>query len=78
MPLTECRLQVNRDRKEPGGLDRNSAFMVRWRVKPTRRKHALEHHSGVRRKPRFAGNREPMRRQWPMPGLIRQSPVLEP
>ena len=37
----------NRDRKELGGLDRNSAFMVRWRVRPTRRKHALEHHSGV-------------------------------
>ena len=43
-------LYLNRDWKEPGGLDRNSAFMVRWRVRPTRRKHALEHHSGVRRR----------------------------
>jgi hypothetical protein len=34
-----------RDWKEPGGLDRNSAFMVRWRLRPTRRKHALEHHT---------------------------------
>ena len=31
-------------------IDRNSAFMVRWRLRPTRRKHALEHHSGVLRR----------------------------
>src|SRR5271165_1767376 len=43
-------LRFKWDWKEPGGLDRNSAFMVRWRVRPIRRKHALEHHSGVRRR----------------------------
>jgi hypothetical protein len=43
-------LYLNRDWKESGGLDRNSAFMVRWRVRPIRRKHALEHHSGVHRR----------------------------
>jgi NAD(P)-dependent dehydrogenase (short-subunit alcohol dehydrogenase family) len=47
---TDVALYLNRDWKEPGGLDRNSAFMVRWRLRPTRRKHALEHHSGVRRR----------------------------
>jgi len=41
-------LYLNRDRKEPGGLDRNSPSMVRWRLRLTRRKHALEHCSGVR------------------------------
>ena len=41
---------LNRDWKESGGLDRNSGFMVRWRVSLIKRKkYALEHHSGVRR-----------------------------
>jgi hypothetical protein len=48
---TKCRVVLNRGLERTwGGLDRNSAFMVRWRVRPIRRKHALEHHSGVRRR----------------------------
>src|SRR5260370_41355085 len=47
---TDVALDLNRDWKEPGGLDRNSAFMVRCRLRPTRREPALEHHSGVHRR----------------------------
>jgi hypothetical protein len=43
-------LYLNRDRKEPGGIDRNSSFMVGWLFRPIRRRHALEHHSEGRQR----------------------------
>src|SRR3984893_10506151 len=62
-------LHLNRDWKESGGLDRNSAFMVRCRVSVTRRKYAMEHHSGVRRRRwstihDYAGHHRTARREY--------------
>jgi hypothetical protein len=45
MPPTYETMHLDRDQKEPGGFDQNSVFMVRWRARLTRRKHALEYHS---------------------------------
>ena len=43
-------LRFKWDRKELGGIDQNSSFMVGWLIKPIGRKHALERHSEMRRR----------------------------